>query len=57
MEALSMRPGDRAGMDDAPTRGGDQDDRAPMLLSDEPVQRPEQSGSAGVVDAWFFLGW
>jgi hypothetical protein len=56
MEALSVRLGDQAGVEDAPT-WGNQDDEAPMLLSDEPVQRPELSGSAGVVDAWFFLGW
>ena len=56
MEALSVRLGDQAGVEDAPT-WGNQDDEAPMLLSDEPVQRPELSVSAGVVDAWFFLGW
>jgi hypothetical protein len=56
MEDLSVRPGDQAGVEDAPT-WGNQDDGPPMLLSDEPVQRPEPSGSAGVVDAWFFLGW
>jgi len=57
MEALGVRPGDRSHVDDAPTWGGDQGDGTLLLLPDEPVQRPEQAGSAGVVDAWFFLGW
>ena len=56
MEVLSVRPTDRAGADDTPTRG-DQDDGVPVLLPDKPVHRPEQPGGTGVVDAWFFLGW
>jgi hypothetical protein len=56
MECLGMQSSDRTGKDEGPTRR-DQEGGLPPLPADEPDYRPEQPNGAGVVDAWFFLGW
>jgi hypothetical protein len=56
MEQRGMRPDNQGGDDGAPTwetRGEGADEVGSVTLA-----VPEASGDhAGVVDAWFFLGW